>query len=236
MTERQAQILRAIVEFYVKTAAPVGSLTLADHFHVSSATIRADMAELERDGYITHPHTSAGRIPTDKGYRHYVDHLHAELDEQYATANRLHRALQHRIAAAGEPDQAIRSAVNSLAETTHNVAMATLAGNVYMSGLSQLFAQPEFESGRRIHEVAHLLDSLEPWLRETAPTGRVNVYIGRENPIGKSSGCSLVISRFKSTYSDYSYIGIVGPTRQSYKDVMDLVAYIGNQLEDQLHG
>jgi heat-inducible transcriptional repressor len=77
LDERKAEILRAIVEEYVETASPVGSQTVARsrHLGVSSATVRNDMTILERDGYIVQPHTSAGRIPTDQGYRYFVDHF-----------------------------------------------------------------------------------------------------------------------------------------------------------------
>src|SRR5580692_2058573 len=75
MTDRQLKILSAIVEQYAEVASPVGSSLLAKLFNVSSATIRAEMAELERLGFITQPHTSAGRIPTDRGYRFYVNNL-----------------------------------------------------------------------------------------------------------------------------------------------------------------
>lgn len=75
--ERKSKILQAVIHQYIKTARPVGSNALNDdyHFDVSPATIRNLMAELEEEGYLTHPHTSAGRIPTDKGYRNYVDSL-----------------------------------------------------------------------------------------------------------------------------------------------------------------
>ena len=69
MTDRQKAILAAIIEQYAEIAAPVGSVTLAKLFGVSSATIRSEMAKLEEMGFIEAPHTSAGRIPTDKGYR-----------------------------------------------------------------------------------------------------------------------------------------------------------------------
>jgi heat-inducible transcriptional repressor len=75
MTDRQQKILSAIVEQYAEVASPVGSTLLAKLFGVSSATIRAEMAELERLGYIAQPHTSAGRVPTDRGYRFYVNNL-----------------------------------------------------------------------------------------------------------------------------------------------------------------
>src|SRR2546430_877696 len=77
MDDRKAAILKALIEEYVETGQPVGSNTVARGagLGVSSATVRNEMAVLEREGYVTHPHTSAGRIPTDKGYRHFVDHL-----------------------------------------------------------------------------------------------------------------------------------------------------------------
>jgi heat-inducible transcriptional repressor len=78
------------------------------------------------------------------------------------------------------------------------------------------------------------LDNLEPWLREAAPNEPLNVYIGSENPIGKTSGASLIISRFRSPYSDRSYIGVLGSTRQSYAKVMRLVRHAGAMLEEVL--
>jgi heat-inducible transcriptional repressor len=82
--------------------------------------------------------------------------------------------------------------------------------------------------------VALLLDNLEPWLAEAAPNQPLSVFIGRENPVGKSSGCTLVISRFRSPFSDQSYIGVLGPTRQDYRQVMNLVHHTGHMLETVL--
>jgi transcriptional regulator of heat shock response len=104
-----------------------------------------------------------------------------------------------------------------------------------MSGLSNLFGQPEFINGMQVRQVAQLLDNLEPWLREAALNQPLSVYIGAENPIGRSAGCSLIISRFRGPLSDRSYIGILGPTRQSYRDVMLLVRRAGEELEEVLY-
>lgn len=233
MTERQAHILAAIIEQYAEVASPVGSVTLAKLFQVSPATLRAEMSRLEEMGYISQPHTSAGRMPTDKGYRFYVNHL-TNQQEPMQLIDRSARAIDTRVAHAGEPSQAIRSAVDSLVEITHNLGIATIGGQLYMSGLSRLLAQPEFLQTQAVRGVANLLDNLEPWLREAAPTEPLNVYIGEENPIGRSSGCTLIISRFRSPYSDNSYIGILGPTRQSYRNVMSLVQHTAKALEANL--
>lgn len=234
MTERQRQILNSIIEQYAEVASPVGSSLLAKVFGVSSATIRAEMAELERLGLISQPHTSAGRIPTDKGYRLYVNNL-TENTEQSALPVRAEKALAARVQGGGLPERTIRNAVETLVELTHNLGIATIGNQLYMSGLSNLFGQPEFVGGNQVRKIAELLDNLEPWLREAAPNQPLSVYIGGENPIGRSAGATLIISRFRSPFSDHSYIGVLGPTRQQYKEVMNLVRHAGQELEEALY-
>jgi heat-inducible transcriptional repressor len=236
MTERQLAILSAIIEQYAEIAVPVGSVTLAKLFGVSSATIRSEMARLEEMNLIMQPHTSAGRIPTDQGYRLYVNSItEAQANELPSSFDRSARAIEARVNTHGDrADRAIRSAVDSLVELTQNLGLATIGDQLYMSGIGNLFSQPEFMQGNHTQAVARLLDNLEPWLREAAPNEPLNVYIGAENPIGKTSGASLIISRFRSPYSDRSYIGVLGPTRQSYGKVMRLVRHAGAMLEEVL--
>ena len=234
MSERQWKILCAIVEQYAEVASPVGSTLLAKVFGVSSATVRSEMAELERLGFIHQPHTSAGRVPTDKGYRFYVNHLQ-EGGVQSSEISRGQKALATRVHHAGAPDRMIRNAVDTLVELTHNLGIATIGDQLYMSGLSNLFGQPEFVDPRQVQQVARLLDNLEPWLREAAPNEPLSVYIGAENPIGRAAECTLIISRFSSPFSDRSYIGTLGPTRQSYREVMSLVSRAGKELEEVLY-
>lgn len=234
ITERQQRILQAIVEQYAEVASPVGSSLLAKVFSVSSATVRAEMAELEKQDLIKQPHTSAGRIPTDKGYRFYVNNL-AEAGPESPAERRAEKALATRVAGGGVSEQVIKNAVDTLVELTHNLGIATIGDQLYMSGLSNLFGQPEFMNSGQVREVARLLDNLEPWLYEAAPNEPLSVYIGQENPIGRSAGCTLIVSRFRSNFSDRSYIGVLGPTRQSYRDVMSLVRRTGEALEEVLY-
>jgi len=248
ITERQKNILYQIIEEYAETASPVGSVTLAKLFGVSPATIRAEMARLENLGLIAQPHTSAGRVPTDAGYRFYVNNLdnsqqfpenqHHDHPEIIPTErNNLLRgfhALEVRVSSQSRTDAAIKGAVDALVDLTGNLGLATIGGQLYLSGISRLFTQPEFVDTRRVQAVAKLLDNLEPWLREAAPGEALNIFIGQENPIGKNSEVSLIISKFRSPLSDRSYIGVLGPTRQNYSRVMALVRHAGNMLEDIL--
>lgn len=270
ISERQKQILLQIVEEYAETASPVGSVTLAKLFGVSPATIRAEMARLEALGLIAQPHTSAGRVPTDAGYRYYVNNLECDEDDDSYDTDTYYisrmpevrpakegyyevdynepplmsrrgnvekgiHVLEVRVGAQSRADAAIKGAADALVELTGNLGLATIGGQLYLSGISRLFTQPEFGDTRRVQAVAKLLDNLEPWLREAAPGEALNIFIGRENPIGKNSDVSLIISKFRSPFSDRSYIGVLGPTRQNYSKVMSLVRHAGNMLEDILH-
>jgi len=247
ITERQKQILFQVVEEYAETASPVGSVTMAKLFKVSPATIRAEMARLEALGLVAQPHTSAGRVPTDAGYRFYVNHIGNISEEALDSADDAERrelkrrslergvhALQVRVNSQSRADAAIRRAVDVLVELTGNLGLATIGGQLYLSGISRLFTQPEFMNTDRVQAVAKLLDNLEPWLMEAAPGEPLNIFIGQENPIGRNSQVSLIISKFRSPFSDRSYIGVLGPTRQDYVKVMSLVKYAGNMLEEEL--
>ena len=245
ITERQKQILCQIIEEYAETASPVGSVTMAKLFGVSPATIRAEMAKLEALGLIAQPHTSAGRVPTDAGYRFYVNNLEDERVAKNSTVfereasvdvslERGMHALVRRVSSQSQADAAIRGAVDTLVELTGNLGLATIGGQLYLAGISRLFTQPEFVDTRRVQAVARLLDNLEPWLREAAPGEPLNIFIGQENPTGRNSEVSLIISKFRSPFSDKSYIGVLGPTRQNYSRVMALVRRTGNMLEEIL--
>ena len=165
MTERQAAILVAIIEQYAEVAVPVGSVTLAKLFGVSSATIRSEMAHLEESGMIAQPHTSAGRVPTDQGYRFYVNRLTEEHEQRLAldkprSVDRSARAIETRVQThVDQADRAIRSAVDSLVELTRNMGLATIGDELYLSGMGNLFSHPEFSEGVHVQAVARLIDN-----------------------------------------------------------------------------
>jgi len=119
--ERRFQVLRAIVADYVSTQEPVGSKTLVERHNlgVSSATVRNDMAALEEDGYIAQPHTSAGRIPTDKGYRRFVDRI----SDVKPLSVPERRAIHSFLGGALDLDDVLRRSVRLLAQLTRQVAV-----------------------------------------------------------------------------------------------------------------
>lgn len=122
LDERKTAILKAVVEEYISTAMPVGSTHVANAagVKVSSATVRNEMAVLEQEGYLAQPHTSAGRIPTDKGYRFFVDHM--------APPGRLDRAASEQVgnffdSAHGRLEELLHRTTNLLAQVTHHAAL-----------------------------------------------------------------------------------------------------------------
>lgn len=124
LTERRGQILALIVEDYVESAMPVGSQTVVRRHSlgVSPATIRSEMAKLEEDGYISHPHTSAGRIPTEKGYRYYVESLMEEEELPWEQK----QTILHQFHQAGrEWEEWLHLAVSVLARSARNMAVVT---------------------------------------------------------------------------------------------------------------
>ena len=153
MTPRQAQILAAIIEQYAKTAEPIGSLGLAEKFDVSPATIRAEMGALEQLEYIYQPHISAGRVPTDKGYRVYVNALQ---NEEVSARNS--QVLSRRLAETeAHSDRAIKIATATISDLTGNMGLATLSDHIYFHGYGHLFNQPEFLASPMSFEVARFL-------------------------------------------------------------------------------
>ncbi|NLE21797.1 MAG: heat-inducible transcription repressor HrcA [Actinobacteria bacterium] len=121
LTARQEQVLRTVIEEYIAIGAPVGSRHLSEHFDfgVAASTLRSDLADLEELGMLAHPHTSAGRVPTDAGYRHYVDAVVAERGEA-APAIRLERDR-----AANEIDDALRETAEALSRVTELLAVVS---------------------------------------------------------------------------------------------------------------
>ncbi len=239
MTSRQKQILKSIIEEYTKTAQPVGSLTLQLKygFDVSPATIRAEMNELEKQGYIYQSHTSSGRIPTDHGYRFFVNSLLKEKEEEKeGISAREKEALAKRLGALQQSyDQMIKEAAQLLSYLTNDAALAALSpDDIYYCGLKNIFAQPEFQEIEKALEIAEIIDRLDEFICEVSNKKEKKIYIGEENPLGKIADCSVIISEYKIPDYKHGFVGIIGPTRMSYNRNLSLVDYIARILSEKV--
>ncbi len=223
MQDRSRAILNAIIREFIETAEPVGSkaIVLSYHFSISSATIRSEMAALEEHGYLYQPHTSAGRIPTDVGYRMYVDTLEEpEISraEKLAEKKLSEAMLSHRTNKAREK---LYDCVAILAQATDSACFATLPDNprTYFLGFSNVLKKPEFSHDlMRASEVIEVLeetDHLVKILRSLDITEDPRIFIGKENIIPQIQSCSLIVGRYKVENFE-GFMGILGPTRMQY--------------------
>lgn len=206
---------------YSATGHPVGSEELASryHFDLSSATIRNEMKTLEKEGYITQPHTSAGRIPTDVGYRYFVNKLMKHLELTRTEQQRLEaelKKLQKQYLELG------RSLTKLLAEHSHGAAFALLSDSVSASGLSKIVEQST--DPEEIKSVARFLD-------EVGERGKT--LIRKESKDVETfiaPNFSLVVSRVRLPSGEKGVIGIVGPKRMKYARNISLLEYISKLL------
>jgi len=337
LDERKVKILNAIIKNYLETGEPVGSRTISKYtdLNLSSATIRNEMSDLEDLGYIVQPHTSAGRIPSDKGYRFYVNNLIAEKDKevadmqgwmiektekmesllknvaktlanntQYATlvsapsvvSNRLkfvqlsavdeHQVLsvvvmdgnivKNKIINVDKPlDNETMLKLNMLLNTNLNgltvdqinlavisrlkeqagihdeiveqvldtVAETITEGDdlqVYTSGATNIFKYPELADSKKASELLDtfeekqsLMELLNDSSSENESTG-IQVYIGDESPISTMKDCSIVTATYELGDGVKGTIGIVGPKRMDYENVVDNIKSLKGQLDKLL--
>lgn len=219
MNSRQAELFRQIVRIYLNTAEPVGSLFLADKFgDVSSATIRNEMMALEQDGYIYQPHTSAGRVPTEKGYKFFVDNF-VDVEKRDEKIDKKIDAIVKDF----KGDEKIKAAGRTAAEMSQEAVIVAFSPNqLYFTGLSHLFAKPEFSEQVTVTSVSQILDHCEemmPRVLELIASGK-KVIIGSENPFGKM--CSFIAAPIR----DEGLFGILGPMRMDYEKNLELVNFV----------
>jgi transcriptional regulator of heat shock response len=235
MQERQLEILRAIVDEYVATQEPVGSKIIAEKHSlgVSPATIRNEMAILEEQGLITQPHTSAGRIPTNSGYRLFVDKI-AEV-KPLSTSER--RAIETFMSSADNLDDLLMRTAKVLAQLTNQVAVIQYpeTDRVVLAGTANLARNNSQESAASIFPVLEALEEQVVLLRLLAnATAEVQVKIGSEQREKNLQTTSLVTTQYGSTGQSVGALGVLGPTRMDYAMTMATVnavaLYIGQFL------
>lgn len=219
MDLRRQKILEAIIESFIQHALPIGSkhLTESYNFQVSSATIRNEMAALEREGYITQPHTSAGRVPTSRAYRMLVNQMkEQEKLVQQAQADMLKIRKRYYLNKAKER---LYDTVSILAMATDNVSFATIPdkGQFFYIGISNILKKPEFmtqpEKATKVVEV--LENELSSVLSDLDIGEEGAIYIGEENILPEFQSCSLLALPYSHQGFD-GVMGILGSTRMNY--------------------
>ncbi len=234
MNTRQEKILKAIVKEYIDTAQPVSSGVLFKKYKlsISSATIRAEMKNLEADGYLYQPHTSAGRVPTDKGYRFFINDLIAGQELILKEKKSFPRDLLECKTA----DRLMPRIADFLAEMSSNSAISGWfdfgESEFYKVGMGKLLR--ELEPGHDNLQVADIFDYLDRNIEELfdiIQEDDFGIYIGEENPIQQMRGLSMIISGRKLRSGGRGLFAILGPRRMKYDRNIALMDYIKKLLE-----
>jgi len=238
MTEdRRQQVLQAIVKHFIDTAEPVGSNTIIVryNFHVSPATIRNDMASLENEGYIYQPHTSAGRVPTDMGYRAYVDEI-KDMKQARLEAAKALRALTEEYKTR-KAKEYVYDAVNLLSRATSCASFATVPDNkrTFYLGLSNVLKQPEFIANPlnacHVLEVFEHSDNFINTLKSLNVGNEIKAFIGEENILPQIQSCSIIVTTYEIN-GFTGYLGILGPKRMRYPFNIAMLEQIKDLLEN----
>jgi len=238
LSDRRQRVLAALIEEYVARAIPVGSRTLTERYElgVSPATVRNELSMLEGEGYISQPHTSAGRIPTDFGYRTFVDNLieSGAIAEDQATQQAVEQLRQ----SAKELDDLLEQTSTQLAQLTECLTIVAphALRHPRRLGMSSLMRQPEFAYTESLLPVMQVLEDetvLLQILDATAEAdGTPRVRIGSENEAEELSGVSLVASRFGHGESE-GIVAVIGPTRMDYSKVLQAVRFASKTLSEE---
>jgi transcriptional regulator of heat shock response len=219
--DRKQEVLKAIIQHFIHTGEPVGSQTIivSYKFSVSPATIRNDMVALEKEELIFQPHTSAGRVPTDKGYRVYVNELADINDERQQAITILNQLRQEFVVE--RIKEKIYEAVSLLSRATQIVSFATLPDNnrTFFLGISNVMRQPEFLNDMvracQVIEVLEKQDNFITLLKNLHIDETTKIFIGKENILPQIQSCSLMVTKYQ--LKDYhGYMGLLGPTRTNY--------------------
>ncbi|MBI4135095.1 MAG: hypothetical protein HY471_03255 [Candidatus Sungbacteria bacterium] len=235
LTARQENLLLTAIGEYIETGTPVASeeLRLRHRLSASPATIRNELLSLSEEGFLVQPHTSAGRIPTDRGYRWYAN----KVKEHPSLRQEEERLLESLMGEATDISSFFRSCAEIFAEIAETLVVAGEANNptepLHKSGFREILALPEFTDAGLRDSFGELVDSIDEEVRKLAEETDLHeprVFVGSENPITEFSGYSMIvrtIDRKKVT----GVIAIIGPTRMQYDKGFSLLREIERFFE-----
>ena len=241
LDERKRRILEAIVRDYLHTAEPVSSRNIWRHYmpDLSPATIRNEMADLEEMGFIIQPHTSAGRIPTDLGYRYYIDYLMRARQLTSKENTIINEGLQHVRRDVEDALHQTLKVLSQLLEYASVVATLNDKTRVYASGFSHMLKQPEFSDinyTRQLMETMEEEDLMAEIVREYTTEKGITIRIGGENSFKEIKHCSVVMHSYEMKDGASGGIGVIGPTRMSYARVASILDNLSLRLDTLMEG
>jgi len=235
--QRKDNILGVVVNEYIKTVTPISSGLIAQDYvrDLSPATIRNILAELEREGYLTHPHTSAGRVPTQEGYRYFVDHLMNQIHllEQEKERIKEEYAMQMK-----DLESVMEKTSQVLSDLTHYTSIVSMDGmdRIFCKGACYIVGYSDDQDLNRVRDILRALEEKERLMevinREICR--KIRVYIGHEIAWQDVEDCSMAISHYRIGKSASGHLAILGPTHMDYSRVVSTLDYFSHLMEEIL--
>ena len=229
---RRRQVLSATINRYIKEASPVSSEDIAREFDLSPATIRNIFADLEGAGYLTHPYTSGGRIPTHRGYRYYVDFLISQVGLMENEKERIAREYKREIR---ELEEALEKTSEVISQITHSAGIVSFLewqDKLFYRGMGFILEQPEFQNFQKtrflikmIEEKQRLLGIINRDFDE-----KIKIYIGEELGCPEIDNCSVVVSSYRRKNRPSGRLAVLGPMRMEYRHIIPSLEYISDVL------
>lgn len=226
MDSRQELILNTIISEHIETGLPVASAALVRKYNldISAATVRNEMAALEMGGYIAQPHTSAGRVPTELAYNLYLKKLKIKKLAKTCSDN-IDTLLETK------NEISFKEIAKLISQVSGNaVFWAFHKHNLYYTGISNLFQQPEFARINVIHDISGVIDRLDEIIGNLIEETEMGTHttIGSSNPFGNIFGTTLAKYRLNGNTGMF---GVIGPVRMDYEKTISLIEYVNNNLK-----
>lgn len=231
-TARQNLILEKLIEEYINSAKPVSSQKLEKKydFEVRPATIRNEMQRLTEEGFLYQPHTSAGRIPTDKGFRFFVDKFFEEKPKMKKSLKIVDWPKKEIV----DSVKFLQNITKALASASSGLAISYLLDEevLWKEGWEELLQEPEFKTSDCISNFSQLIMSFEKAIKKLEFNSDIKVYIGEENPFSKARDFSIIISKCHFPEKEEGFVSILGPKRMAYDRNIILINSLKELLEE----
>jgi len=237
-TPRQKEILNRIIGEYIDSAVPVSSHLIDEKydFDVSPATLRIEMQKLTDLGYLCQPYTSAGRVPTDKGYRFFVDELFQKglLEVDKKKKREISREIEKEL---DSLFKLINLATKVLADNSSNLGLSYLLEEEVLlkDGWEEIFEEPEFKDAEFTSNFAKTIDCFEKNIERVTSelSSEPRVYIGKESSLLKTEDFSLITSMFTfPRFKCEGFFAIIGPKRMNYDKNISIINSLSQLLKD----
>lgn len=232
VTDRQKEILAGIVEEYISSAQPVSSQTIERKYglRICPATIRIEMQKLTDRGLLSQPHTSSGRVPSDKGYRYFVDDL---LGRGFSTEDSVMEMVDSISKDFGNTFKLIHSFTKALAYFSSNLTLCYLFNKkiFWKEGWEEIIQTPEFKEKKFTSNFIKLLQNFEEEIENLDVGSEIKLYIGKENPFSSAKDFSIIVVRCRFPKKDEGILAILGPKRMTYSKNIGLLNSFTKRLE-----